>query len=167
PDIVRRHRPADQVLDHLRRDLLPAEVQDVVGPANDLQAARLVENPDVARVEPAILEYLPRRLRIVEVLVEHVVGPYPNLPGLAERQRLVILVDHLDARAGPDGADLAGTPDRADEAGFVRAVHVAEVRREPRQRSLAERVRDARAEGEDRQRGPFRETARQLVDHPL
>src|SRR5690349_11488739 len=111
----------DPLLYHIRRDLPPADIEDVVAAPKGLEAMSIVQDSEVAGIEPAVLEDPPHGLRKIHVAGHHAVGAHPDPTGLPEGQRPVVLVDHLDADAGENAADLPRRPstDRADAVGLV------------------------------------------------
>src|SRR6476661_8280839 len=101
-----RAQPLEARLDLGRRDVLAARgLEDVLLAVGDVEEAALVDAPDVAGVEPAVLgEHLGRRLGVV-VVAAHDARP-------SDEDLAVLLRDaHLGARQRP-----------ADRAVLVRAV---------------------------------------------
>src|SRR3954453_22781730 len=86
PLVADHHRVRDVrrelqlVLDFRRRDVLAARRDDdVLHPVGDLDEAFIVDDPDIARVEPAVDDRLRRLLRVVEVAEEDGGPAHQNL----------------------------------------------------------------------------------------
>ena len=90
-------------LDLERPDPVPGGDDHVVGATGVPEVAVLVDLGCVLRVEPLAAEHLPRVVGAVPV-AERVVGvragPQADLPTLARRQLVLVLVEHPNVPAG-------------------------------------------------------------------
>ena len=81
--LLDERRELELVLEVLRREEGPArEPADVAGPVDDLEMSRAVDDAGVAGVHPAVLERLPRGVRVLVVAAEHAGAPEEHLAGV-------------------------------------------------------------------------------------
>src|SRR5207302_1321397 len=123
----------ERSLDLERRDVLAAADDHVLEAVDDVEEALLVEDADVARIEPAVAECAPCRLRILPVAREDLRAADDDLAGLAGRHGLSIGIDDPDLRVDDGLADGAQLPpllalvqERVAADGFREAVGVGE-----------------------------------------
>src|ERR1700683_3012058 len=91
----------DDGLDFPRAHVLPARDDDVLEPVGDEDVSRAVTVPDVAGVQPAVLQDLGRRDGIVPVAVRHSGAADHYLARLAVRARLAAGADDVDLDPRP------------------------------------------------------------------
>src|SRR5690349_12420314 len=111
-----------------------------------------MQDAKIAWIEPPVLEHSASRPGVAGVFLNHFRRPRPDPPDLPVLQRLVVLVDYLDAGIRPYRANplVAARGNRGDEAGLVGSVHVDDLGREHRQRSLTQGCGERRAEAAER-----------------
>src|SRR5262249_23621186 len=93
-DLADLRAAEDHVFDLGRVHVLAAGDHHVLHPVLDVDEALLVDGGDVARVEPAVLDRLGRRLGALPVLLHDVLAADDHLALLAGRDALAVVVDH-------------------------------------------------------------------------
>ena len=91
---------------------------EVLGPVDQEQEALVVDQRDVAGVEPAVVvDAAAGGLGVVPVALEHVGALDPDLAGVADQHVLAVDVDQADLDAVDRRADRARPPRQADRGG--------------------------------------------------
>src|SRR5579872_3018984 len=157
----------DQLFQPVRRELVPADVQEIVASPEVLQPVCVMENAEVPGVEPSIPELAPGGFGIVEIVVDHAIRLDPDLAHLTERQGTMVLVDDLDADSRQHGSELGASSGGGNVGRLVGAIEIAEIGRQTCEDFTPQRTRDGRPPGENRQISRLLETARQRVKHIL
>ncbi len=99
---------AQHLLDLGGVDVEPGDEDEVGAPVDEAQVVVLVEDGDVAGVQPAVDEGPAGGGGVIPVAGEHVRALHPDLAGVAGQDVGAVLVDEADGEAGQRPADGAG-----------------------------------------------------------